>query len=639
MSTDPALGRQRTVLRLALNGWQRGLLRALGVLAVLTLAVWPLRLLSPVPSALTALTRAEVATSPGAAPPQTGWSAYVVPKAAAGARPLPGRMAPRKWVRFRFDPAALPPGRLALASHEQTQGVVAFLNGHEVYQTDAESADRRFSWHRPHFMPLPPELLRGGVNDVVFRADLTTDRSLDIGTVLIGPQPGVRAEYNRLYYFEVIGPQIVNGVLLIATVAALLCWWARPRETIFGWLVLVGSIWWFRNLQSYVSALPLDVDLFWALTTDCAFMLMVATYGFAATLLRLRHRRVLIAIVALDCVVAMLSRYVFDALQLDDTPSFLMTLPVVVMTLYVLAQACWREPRLENLMMLAAVGAGTLFAFLDLALTKHDWAGAGFPLLPYGGLLVFSAFGLALGRRVLDALVAVERVNATLHQRVAAATASLAASETARRQLEVAGAVKIERERLMREIHDGIGSSLITALAVAERQHQPANAIATLKRSIADLRIAVDSLEPIDGDVAMLLASLRYRMERELRDAGLTFVWNVTAAPPLEWLDAVGALHVLRILQEAIGNILMHARARLVQVECRLLVSNGHAGVLVAIRDDGCGFSPDASVNGRGLANMHARAEALQARLTVVSSLGHGSELALWLPVARLLPS
>ena len=257
---------------------------------------------------------------------------------------------------------------------------------------------------------------------------------------------------------------------------------------------------------------------------------------------------------------------------------------------------------------------------------------ADFQLEPFGGLLLFLAFGFALGRRVLVALQTVEDVNLILAQRVRAATERLQLSENERRRLEVANAIDGERERMMREIHDGIGSSLITTLAIAQRENQSANTIATLKRSILDLRIGVDSLEPANGDVVMLLASLRHRVERELGDAGLVFVWKTMSAPPLTWLDAVGALHILRIMQEAVGNILAHAHASLVEVDCVASDQDGQRGVLVTIADNGCGFARGGP-EGRGLLNIAARADALNARFTCESVIGTGTKLFLWLPL------
>ncbi|MEH6701596.1 hypothetical protein [Parasphingorhabdus sp.] len=58
--------------------------------------------------------------------------------------------------------------------------------------------------------------------------------------------------------------------------------------------------------------------------------------------------------------------------------------------------------------------------------------------------------------------------------------------------------------------------SVVTALAVARKRNDPASTITTLQKAIGDLKITVDSLAPIEGDVITLLANLRHRMEQEL---------------------------------------------------------------------------------------------------------------------------
>ena len=282
-----------------------------------------------------------------------------------------------------------------------------------------------------------------------------------------------------------------------------------------------------------------------------------------------------------------------------------------------------------------ALAAATAFAFHDLLLVSQGTGIVLVYLQPLGSLFVFSAFGFALGRRMLVALATNEDVNMTLERRMAEATASLERSEAQRRELQVASAVENERERMMREIHDGIGSNLITALAVAEQQCESPGTIATLRRSITDLRIGVDSLEPVGGDVVTLLANLRHRMEHELRAMGVAFVWQVQPSPLLPWLDPVGALHLLRILQETISNILMHAGARLVDVGCAPESRDGVPGVVIVIADDGHGFDTGVAIRGRGLSNMKARAEALDARFACDSHIGAGTRVSIWLPLAQ----
>ena len=575
---------------------------------------------------------ADIAISAATAIPRAGWSQD--PTLASRINAEAHRLhldPPNAWVRYRFDRAA-DSGSLSLSTEFMRERFTLYLNGIDIYRTNGTTADRNIGWHHPLFLPLPETLLHTGSNVLVFHLQSVPERPLAVGKVFVGPDVGLRQSTNRQIMLETTAPQIINGVLAILTLGTLLFWLVRPQEQVFGWLALVGAVWWFRNLHYFIASPPFEEVLFWHMTTDSIFVLQAAVYGFAATFLNIPNRKRIILVVAGGSAMAIGFRHLLVLAGRADFASFLLTIPVTIAVLYVLAMACLRLPRIENLLMLAAVAIATAFGFHDLMLSVSSRYTAGIYLQPFGSLLVFSAFGFALGRRMLVALAVNENVNAVLERRVAAATAELERSEASRRELQVANAVESERERMMREIHDGIGSSLITALAVAERQQESPGTIATLKRSITDLRIGVDSLEPIDGDVVMLLASLRHRMERELTAAGMTFVWKVENVPALAWLDAVAALHVLRILQEAIGNILAHAGATTIAVGCSRLYRHEHDGIQITIADNGRGFDPDRNDGGRGLANMHARAEALKAVFACKSAPAHGTTVSLWLP-------
>jgi signal transduction histidine kinase len=282
-------------------------------------------------------------------------------------------------------------------------------------------------------------------------------------------------------------------------------------------------------------------------------------------------------------------------------------------------------------------------ASLALLLTVHDfgseiglWNGTGYRLTPYAGLILLGTFAFAAGHRILTTLAQKERMASLLGQRVETTKANLLASESARRSLEVSNAVTRERERMMREIHDGIGSSLVAALASAERQgRQSTTAVVALKSALTDLRIAVDSLEPVEGNVATLLASLRYRLEPEMKKADISFEWKVEDVPELAWLDSANALHVLRIFQEAFGNILGHANASRIMVGCRMELRDGRPGVAIEVADNGQGFDPAEQPKGHGRKNMLSRAEALGGRLSIHSAPGAGSRTILWLPLLR----
>jgi signal transduction histidine kinase len=144
------------------------------------------------------------------------------------------------------------------------------------------------------------------------------------------------------------------------------------------------------------------------------------------------------------------------------------------------------------------------------------------------------------------------------------------------------------------------------------------------------------------------------RLSRELRP---TILDDLGLAPALEWLaqgvaDRTGlpitvvALSdrlppevetaAYRIVQEALTNVVRHARASKVQVEVR----RDDSTVRAVIRDDGQGFDVAATLarrgdRGLGLIGMRERVEALGGKLSIESSPGRGTEVSLTIPVGN----
>jgi signal transduction histidine kinase len=134
---------------------------------------------------------------------------------------------------------------------------------------------------------------------------------------------------------------------------------------------------------------------------------------------------------------------------------------------------------------------------------------------------------------------------------------------------------------------------------------------------------------PSDDDLLPLLGNLRYRLEPRLKAGGIALDWQVRDVPKLACLTPQNVLHILRILQEALTNVLKHARAKVV----RVATSSDARGVLIKISDDGQGFDEAADSRGHGLASMRQRACAVGAELSLTSS-PRGTTLSLLLPTS-----
>ncbi|HET7473868.1 MAG TPA: GAF domain-containing sensor histidine kinase [Candidatus Limnocylindrales bacterium] len=202
-------------------------------------------------------------------------------------------------------------------------------------------------------------------------------------------------------------------------------------------------------------------------------------------------------------------------------------------------------------------------------------------------------------------------------------------------------AVADERDRIGRDLHDGIIQSLyavslsledvpeLMADAPSEAERRLDGAIESLNLAIRDIRNFIYGLRPEAVDGSQVLAGIA-ALVQEVRDGGLVDVVATLdpAADPA--LDPSAGVELLTLAREALSNASRHARARRIDV----LLGTAGEGSVLEIADDGVGFDPGRPLPGvhRGLRNMRVRAEDLGGRLEIESAPGAGTRVRVWLP-------
>lgn len=190
-----------------------------------------------------------------------------------------------------------------------------------------------------------------------------------------------------------------------------------------------------------------------------------------------------------------------------------------------------------------------------------------------------------------------------------------------------------ERERIMRDMHDGIGGLLVSTLAILEAGETNINKIETaICAALDDLRLMIDSLDPLEGkQLTLALGMFRARIMPRLQDCGLEIEWPVTDLTETNDLGPHKVLTILRILQEAITNVIKHAQASKLIVRVRQNIHQAEAvQTIIEVKDNGIGLSGNAD-NGRGMKNMRHRAQSLGAEIEIIDT-GDGVSLLLYLP-------
>jgi signal transduction histidine kinase len=225
------------------------------------------------------------------------------------------------------------------------------------------------------------------------------------------------------------------------------------------------------------------------------------------------------------------------------------------------------------------------------------------------------------------------------------ATVALALYGLHRRR--VAHLVEVERvrTRIATDLHDDLGANLsrvaILSEVVKQRVGESDAQSVSLLTEIADssrslmgsLRDLVWAIDPGGGAAVDVETRVRQIAGTLLDPKGMTWTLRCSDGHARLSFDAEQRRHVMLFFKEGINNAARYANASHVD----LSIEPTRDAILCRIIDNGCGFDTAAALarDGRGLRNMHARANALGGRMDVLSRPGRGTTLTLTIPLAR----
>jgi signal transduction histidine kinase len=205
-------------------------------------------------------------------------------------------------------------------------------------------------------------------------------------------------------------------------------------------------------------------------------------------------------------------------------------------------------------------------------------------------------------------------------------------------------AVVEERERISKDLHDGIIQNLYAVgLALEDvadelsdghpdASARVSRAIDTIHLSIQDIRNFIFGLRPALLESATLREGLAILVEEHRHNAVIDFDLRAPAGLP-EPSPAVTS-HLLGIASEALSNIVRHSRATRAIIDVGAV--DGGAALELSIQDNGVGFDPDRSarMGHQGLANIRERAARIGGEVAIESGVGRGTRLVVRVPRA-----
>ncbi len=205
-----------------------------------------------------------------------------------------------------------------------------------------------------------------------------------------------------------------------------------------------------------------------------------------------------------------------------------------------------------------------------------------------------------------------------------------------------------ERKRIARRLHDDTGQSLSTLIINLERMENaiPADAPDLLRRLVTARKLATRTLEDLRGviyglrptmlDDLGLAPAIRWHARSSLDEAGVQVKFDsmdetMRLPPQIETT-------LFRITQEAISNIVRHARAK----SAAIALWREDNTACLWVEDDGCGFdlaqisSQALPMQRLGLLGIRERADLVGGEVTVDSAPGHGTRLEVRIPLVGM---
>lgn len=536
----------------------------------------------------------------------------------------------RAWFRIRVPPELLgvnsPPGRLGLMSNRIMAGGpwAVWADGRLV---QANLADWRIQWNTPMRVMLPAD-----VTEVLVAVPYAQVQGYAVGSMFIGPADAIDQAWQLRNFWQADAPRAASLVALLLMLMSFHLAINRRQEPVYALLSANALLWTITNLQYFYDftgqdrlsqwfGSAMDISVNWVIVFNLLF-----AYEFEK--IKVPRLRVALLLYACGSMLITLPVWYWDKAAM--LAQHLLNAAVYVGGLSVLLWHVYRAPTREGIALSLSLVAQLALGVHNLLFLSSQTHPDQVFTFPFSVVLMFLAFMYVTSRRTVLALNVAERHQVELETQLADQKQRLAAQHASMQRLEIENHLATQREALLQDLHDGLGSNLTSALLQARSGKLTQDAALLLLQDLTDeLRNLSKTTPAGQPSINEVLAELRQRVQHRLSHGGIQLLWAVDPVlPSMGCAGPAACQHLRALLGEAVANIIKHAQASQIRVSAEM---QGES-LVIEVADNGQGFDPDRVELGRGLPGMRQRAMALGGQLQIVSMADHGTQWRLTLP-------
>lgn len=541
------------------------------------------------------------------------------------------------WYRFRVRLPRTPDAVWGVYLPRVVMNGQVWVNGVALGYSGSMTDPVTRNWYQPLLFTVPDKLWHPGENLIHVRVVSGYQSRDGLAPIQVGPINELAHTHQWRQWLQIDGQRVIHVALITMGLLMMLVWLRDRSQAAFGFMGLSAVLWGVSTLM-LLSPTPFTTLPTWEVA--CAlgmtwYQLALCTAFYRFGEVRARGVYVLLGLMA----VLALPYYLFWSEQVGTVWVFVV---VYVLALGGMGRAIWhvwRHRRPDGLwfvlgcaMLVPAGWHDVLIVMGRLPFDAIYWLGL------MGPAVIVCSFVILVGdysrsRRALHEL------NQNLAARVAERELALRESFVRLAGLERAQAVSAERSRILKDMHDGVGAHLTSALRQLHPQaDQPVDVplvAQTLRDSLDQLKLSIDAMSLQPGDVVGLLASWRFRLTPRLKAAGLSLVWEVDELPTWPAGQAPFMRQLQYILFEGLSNVLQHSGATTLVLQAQ--ASGDH--LIISLIDNGRGWPAEGFTRGQGLLTMQGRATHIGAELSFLTPESGGLVLRIALPLRETGPA
>lgn len=548
------------------------------------------------------------------------------------------------WYRLKFNLTELPEKQWGIYLRRFNMNAAIYVNGQLIGDSGSFNEPLSRNWNRPFYLTVPTSEWRTGTNTVLIRLKSYAPYGY-LAPVFIGANSILDAEYKWQYLLQVEISQALFPITVSVGLFILGLWWRRREDVQYFWFAIAVLMWSIYSLNMAVKDQPFSTKTWeWIAHSSLDWwvvFLVIFIHRFIGQSRPWLERGCLLFGISASVVYAAVNLETLDTVtRWFHGGSILLGFIVLVE----LINAARREHQVRYVKL--AIGLALL-----LGLAINDWMfqfkiiGAtgdiGLHLHHYFAPLIFFAMAWHLIGRFITALNESETLNRELEDRVQQAQHEIEAHYQTIQEMEKHQAVLQERERFSREIHDGISGNVSNAIMMTEliRKENPQLDNQRLQQlhshlddGLYELRNMILAMEEDIPSVNELFSHVNDKYEQVLSLLDIDYSSDFSSLQQPHRLSQSQSLNLLRIMQEALNNIVKHAQATHVSLQ----VTEQPQSIIFQVTDNGKGFDIEQQNAGHyGLKNMYKRSIKIGANLIFSSSLGEGSQLKLILSLTE----